>query len=122
MAHVSGLRRLMDAGVAAALALTLVSCAHAERKLPTSPAPLITGGWQPADPESDAVKTAANYVVTQLPAGHGALATVRAAQTQVVAGTNIRMSLSLTDGTNWDATVWHKLDGSYALSEAQRNP
>jgi len=60
--------------------------------------------------------------VTQLPAGHGAFAEVRSAQTQVVAGTNSRMVISLADGTIWEATVWHKLDGSYVLSGTQAKP
>lgn len=83
---------------------------------------MIAGGWQAADPASKAVTDAADYAVTQLPAGHGLLAGVRSAQMQVVAGTNFRMVLSLTDGTIWEATVWHKLDGSYALTSMPPKP
>lgn len=83
---------------------------------------MIVGGWQAADPASQSVQDAANYAVTQLPEGHGGLAEVRSAQTQVVAGTNFRMVLRLADGTMWEVMVWHKLDGSYAISGAQSKP
>lgn len=83
---------------------------------------MITGGWQAADPASEEVRQAATYAVSQLLAGHGALAEVRSAQTQVVAGTNYRMVLSLADGTMWEATVWRKLDGSYALTGRPPKP
>jgi len=33
-----------------------------------------------------------------------------------VAGTNYRIVLFLTDGSKWDAQVWHKLDGSFVVS------
>jgi hypothetical protein len=35
----------------------------------------------------------------------------------VVAGTNYRLVLVLTDGSKWDALVWHKLDGSFVVSD-----
>ena len=103
------------------MVLGLAACAPAPTP-PSPPPPVIAGGWQAADPASDAVKDAAAYAVTQLPAGHGALGSVRSAQTQVVAGTNIRMVISLADGTIWEVTVWHRLDGSYALTGTVPKP
>lgn len=83
---------------------------------------MIAGGWQTADPASEEVRQAAHYALTQLPAGHGALAEVRSAQTQVVAGMNYRMVMILVDGTIWEATVWRKLDGSYELTGRSPKP
>jgi len=105
---------------AASLSLAIAACAQT----PANPvqAPMIAGGWQAADPASGEVRQAANYALTQLPAGHGALAEVRSAQMQVVAGINYRMVLSLVDGTIWEATVWRKLDGSFELTGRSLKP
>ncbi|MFM9937449.1 MAG: cystatin domain-containing protein [Novosphingobium sp.] len=106
---------------AAVLGMALSACAPAPAAPPVS-APVIVGGWDTADPASEAVQNAARYAVTLLPEGQGTLAEVRSAQTQVVAGVNFRMVLRLANGTMWEATVWHKLDGSYALSGVQSKP
>ena len=105
---------------AASLSLAIAACAQT----PANPvqAPMIAGGWQAADPASGEVRQAANYALTQLPAGHGALAEVRSAQMQVVAGINYRMVLSLVDGTIWEATVLRKLDGSFELTGRSLKP
>lgn len=87
-----------------------------------APVPVVVGGWQAADPADETVQTAARYAAGQLPSGHGALAEVVSAQTQVVAGTNIRMVLRLADGTRWQATVWQRLDGALSLTQAEPKP
>lgn len=87
-----------------------------------APAPVIAGGWQVADPAGESIIGAARHVAGQLPPGHGALAEVVSAETQVVAGTNIRMVLRLADGARWKAVVWHRLDGTFALTEAAPQP
>lgn len=86
------------------------------------PPPMITGGWRTADPMIEEIQAAARYAAPLAPAGHGLLAAISSAQTQVVAGTNIRMVLRFADGSRWQATVWHRLDGSFALTEAQPVP
>jgi len=86
------------------------------------PATVVTGGWQAADPKDEDVQAAAKYAAALVPPGHGALAEVSSAQTQVVAGTNIRMVLRFADGSHWKATVWQHLDGSFALTEAEPLP
>ena len=87
-----------------------------------APAPVIVGGWQAADPAGESIVGAARYAAGQLPPGHGALAEVLSAETQVVAGTNIRMVLRLADGSHWKAVVWHRLDGTFALTETEQQP
>ncbi len=84
--------------------------------------PAIAGGWSIADPASERVQAAARFAVSQLPPGPGVLAEVLSAQTQVVAGTNLRMALRMADGTRWTTVVWHRLDGMYALTSAQQVP
>lgn len=80
-------------------------------------APMIAGGWQAADPKGEDIQAAAHFAAGQIPPGHGALAEVTSAETQVVAGTNIRMVLRLADRTRWKAVVWHRLDGTFTLTE-----
>ncbi|KUR71368.1 hypothetical protein AQZ52_12040 [Novosphingobium fuchskuhlense] len=83
------------------------------------PSPTVAGGWQMADPKDEDVQAAARYAAGLVPKGHGAVAEVTAAETQVVAGTNIRMVLRFADGSHWKATVWQRLDGSFMLTEAE---
>lgn len=106
--------------LALALPAALAACAPmpAER----SPAPIVAGGWQAADPKGEGVQPAAAYAAEHLPQGTGQLAEVTSAETQVVAGTNLRMVLRMTDGARWRVTVWHRLDGSFELTDAQKTP
>lgn len=84
--------------------------------------PVVVGGWQPANPNEDGIQAAARYAAAHVPPGHGELAEVASAETQVVAGTNIRMVLRLADRSRWKAVVWHRLDGTFALTEARQLP
>lgn len=86
------------------------------------PAPVVVGGWQAADPQGEDIQAAARYAAGLVRVGYGGTAEVTSAETQVVAGTNIRMVLRLADGSHWKATVWHRLDGSFALTEAEPLP
>lgn len=86
------------------------------------PAPVVVGGWQSANPQDDTVRSAADYAAAHLPQPHGGLVAVTSAETQVVAGTNLRMSLGMADGTRWTVTVWHRLDGSFELTDARQVP
>lgn len=107
--------------LACALALGLTACAPAMPPAVT-PEPMIVGGWRVIDPNAEEVQAAAGYAAGHVPAGHGALAKVSSAQTQVVAGSNYRMTLHFADGSSWQATVWRQLDGSFALTEARPLP
>ena len=103
-----------------ALSATLAACSP--KVAAPAPAPVITGGWQTADPRHEDVQAAARYAVGLVPKGHGALSEVTSAETQVVAGTNIRMVLRFADGSHWKATVWQRLDGTFMLTEAEPLP
>ena len=105
---------------AMATALFTLAAGCAPKAAEPVPAPVVVGGWNAADPASDRVQAAAAFAASQLPSGHGALAEVGSAQTQVVAGTNWRMTLRMADGTRWNTLVWHRLDGTYALTEAEQ--
>lgn len=103
-----------------ALAAALVACAPKASE--PAQTPVVVGGWQAADPSGEGVQAAARYAAVHLPQPHGALVEVTSAQTQVVAGTNLRMALRMADGTRWNVTVWQKLDGSFELTDAQQMP
>ncbi len=77
-----------------------------------------TGGWSEiAAPNDDAgVRAAAAAMLKRLPVENPRLQQIHNAQRQVVAGINYRIVLYLTDGSKWDAQVWHKLDGSFVVS------
>ena len=80
----------------------------------------VAGGYSAVDrhaPELHAPLKAAVTVIT--PAKHPG-AKLLAAQRQVVAGTNYRLTLQLRDGSRWQATVWHKLDGTDQVTETTR--
>ena len=104
----------------AALALGLAACAP--KAVEPVSAPVLAGGWQAADPASAQVQAAAQFTAANLPQGRGVLAEVISASTQVVAGTNVRLVLRMTDGTRWSAVVWQRLDGTSALTEAKPLP
>lgn len=103
-----------------ALAVVLTGCAP--KAAPPAPAPVIAGGWQVADPQGQEVQAAASFAAAHLPQGAGAVDAVTSAQTQVVAGTNLRMILHMADGARWSVTVWHRLDGGFDLTDAQKMP
>lgn len=81
------------------------------------PAPIV-GGWSevPRAQLASEVGPAARFAVAHLPRPHGRLVKIVGAERQVVAGTNIRMLLKLSDGKSWRAVVWKKLDGTMELS------
>ncbi|KAJ1427142.1 Cystatin domain [Sesbania bispinosa] len=93
------------------LLLLVVSASAASRK---GPGP-IPGGWSPIKDINDPhVKEIADYAVTEYNKRSGAklkLEKVIKGDTQVVAGTNYRLTLAATDGStsnNYQALVWEK--------------
>ncbi|HXD01796.1 MAG TPA: hypothetical protein VN627_00670 [Novosphingobium sp.] len=85
----------------------------------TAGAPVV-GGFAPMSrfaPELHKPFRAAVAAIT--PARHPG-AHLLAAQRQVVAGINYRLTLKLRDGSRWQATVWHKLDGEDEVTQATR--
>lgn len=86
------------------------------------PSPPIVGGWSeiPKAELASQVGPAARFAVAHLPRPHGRLVKIIGAESQVVAGTNIRMLLKLSDGKRWRAVVWRKLDGTMELTWFKR--
>lgn len=101
-------------------ALLLVAPAALASPAP-APAPIV-GGWSeiPRVQLKAEVGAAARFAVSRLPGRHGKLKTIVGAERQVVAGTNYRMLLVLTDGSRWRVQVWKKLDGTMELSQYKR--
>lgn len=77
----------------------------------------MVGGYAPVDPHD--VLPMADFAVRHLPRGHARLRRIERAETQVVAGMNVRLRLRLRDGACWQATVWQKLDGTMELTARQ---
>ena len=82
----------------------------------------IVGGWSAvARPNHDAaVRAAAEALVAQLPGGDVRLHRIERAAQQVVAGMNYRLTVRLANRHLWRGTVWHKLDGTYVVTESVR--
>lgn len=104
---------------AAFLAAGAVSGCTASKQ-PATAAPVLVGGWSAIDPAAVDVQAIALYAAGQMPSEHGAIAQVERAETQIVAGTNYRLVLHFADDQRWTATVWRQLDGSLALTNAER--
>ncbi|MDE2596104.1 MAG: hypothetical protein KGL44_04405 [Sphingomonadales bacterium] len=96
--------------------------ALAAEPAPAAAPPMIVGGWSVvAEPSGDAeVGRAAAFATSRIKRHHPRLARVERAERQVVAGTNFRMTIVLTDHTRWQVTVWKQLDGTYALTASER--
>jgi hypothetical protein len=84
------------------------------------PSPAMVGGYVRMDAHTAELHTALHAAVAAItPARHPGARLV-SAQHQIVAGTNYRMKIKLRDGSLWQATVWHKLDGQYQVTEVVR--
>ena len=87
---------------------------------PAAAAAPIVGGYTVMDRHALELRAPLKAAVATItPAKHPG-AKVLAAHRQVVAGTNYRLTLQLRDGSRWQATVWHKLDGRYEVTETTR--
>ncbi len=99
-------------------------------KLPAKPvepppavsvAPVLAGGYTPLSPKSPELQKPLRAALAAIaPAKSRSRAQIIAAQRQVVAGTNYRLTLQLRDGSRWQAVVWHRLDRQYQVTEATR--
>lgn len=83
-----------------------------------APAPVLVGGWHPADP--DAATKAARFALPHLKEKRPRLRRILTAEQQIVAGLNVRLTLLLRNGHRWRVTVWRKLDGGMVVTEAVR--
>ncbi|HMT43490.1 MAG TPA: YbaY family lipoprotein [Chakrabartia sp.] len=82
-------------------------------------APAMVGGWSSAPADAQARK-AAEFALKQLKRGKARIRSVDVVERQVVAGTNYRIDMTLTDKTRWRVVVWQRLDGGYRLTSSQR--
>ncbi|OYU70658.1 MAG: hypothetical protein CFE28_12040 [Alphaproteobacteria bacterium PA2] len=94
--------------------------------VPTNPPetrvePTITGGWSQAAIDEDA-KSAAVFAVTALNRPGATLKSLDAAQSQVVAGLNYRLDLTLTDGSRWQVVVYRNLQSAFSLTSSTPLP
>ena len=85
------------------------------------PRPLITGGWSEATIDGDTYAIAA-FALPKLKQGIARIKSIDQAEQQVVAGTNYRLEMTLTNRTRWRVTVWRMLDGQLKLTKTQRLP
>lgn len=99
---------------------TLPACKQNERQSPDDH-PLV-GGFAPARPSEPDVLAAARFAAQAASKGAAQLLSVDDAHKQVVAGTNYRLTLTLTDGSRWEATVWRKLDQTMELTASRQLP
>lgn len=104
--------RPMSALFAAALLLAAAGCQQ-------PPGPAEVGGWEKTSVTGE-VREAAEFAAGAIPSSGAKLVKVENASTQVVAGLNFAFDLTLADGSRWHVLVWRKVDGSFALTEAEK--
>jgi hypothetical protein len=88
-----------------------------QKTLSISEAP-VAGGWSTIpDPASDAgVLAAAQAMLEAIPVKNAKLDGIETAIRQVVAGTNYRLTVRLTDGSRWNTVIWRRPDGTFTVS------
>ena len=82
----------------------------------------IVGGFRDVAVTDPDVRAAARFGVAHLRRPHSRLATIDAAQQQVVAGMNYRIDVTLADRSRWRLTVYRPLRGEMRSTSAARIP
>lgn len=82
-------------------------------------APPMVGGYSDAPADASARK-AAQFALPRLKRGKARIRSLDRVERQVVAGTNFRIEMTLTDGSHWKVVVWQRLDGRYQLTSSER--
>jgi len=103
------------------LTLAVLSSSAAEATSPVehpSP-PQIVGGWAAGQVDNDAHK-AANFALPHLRRRRARLQSVDAVDTQVVAGVNYRLVITLSDRSRWQVVVYRSLDQKFHLTSKLR--
>lgn len=104
--------------LASGIVLGLTACAPAA---PANPQPIarppVAGGWSAASVSPD-VKAAAAFAVSAMNRPGAKLKSVQSAETQVVAGMNYKINLTLADRSKWQVVVYRNLQGAYSLTSA----
>lgn len=104
----------------AALALSLAAPSSLRADPPSAPpssapSPIIVGGFHELRATDPQLAEVARFVVPRLPVRGARLARIIGGESQVVAGTNYRIMLQLTNGSRWRAEVRKKLDGTMEM-------
>lgn len=109
-------------GLALLACLLSQGCAHAADSAPEIAQAARPGGWSPAPLDDERIKLAAQRAIESKAAADAVVLTLSSiddAQRQVVAGTNYKLRLAVTqNGEHRIATaiVWRKLNGDYQLT------
>ncbi len=79
--------------------------------------PPLAGGWHASavDPEA---RAAAAFAVRAMNRPEASLKSLDAVQSQVVAGLNYQLDLTLMDGSRWRMVVYRNLDGALSLTSS----
>ncbi|MCW3834629.1 cystatin domain-containing protein [Sphingomonas canadensis] len=112
------MKKLALAAAAFGAACLLAPSAASAQTIPGKPVPSV-GGWKPQDKITPDIEAAAIWAFNQLDVPGAELAEIVDVYTQVVAGTNYRMTLVFTDGNLWEVVVYRKWDGAYTLTSSQ---
>lgn len=83
-----------------------------------APAPMIAGGYSAISVNDAQVQAAARFAADKLGNKKAKLKSVNSAASQVVAGLNFRMNITLTDGKQYDVVVFQGLDGHHELTRS----
>lgn len=102
----SALRLTLTAGLCA----LITACTT-----PPPASPPIAGGWSRSAVD-DQTRAAAAFAAGRIGAGDLTVRRIEAAETQVVAGLNHRLTLTLSDGSRHQVVVWQRLDGTFELT------
>jgi hypothetical protein len=82
----------------------------------------MAGGYRDVAVTDPGVRAAARFGVAQLRRPRARLASVDAAQQQVVAGMNYRIDVTLTDRSRWRLSIYRPLRGAMRARPAERLP
>lgn len=80
-----------------------------------APRPQVVGGWQVARVDA-AARMAAQAAVSAIRRPNAQLVEINSVETQVVAGINYRLVLTLSDHSRWQAVVWRRLNGKMEVT------
>jgi len=106
-----------------AFALLAGACANLPADNPPSaPAPVVVGGYAPADMNAPEVKAAYGVALAEIYKRNPtrALDEKKSAEQQVVAGMNYRFRIEMTGGSVYSVTVYRDLQGAITVSDYQK--
>lgn len=81
-------------------------------------APVIAGGYAPRPTIDTEIQAAADFAANALSKGQAKVQAITHAESQVVAGMNYRMDITLTNGSTYNVTVYKALNGKMELTQS----